>query len=264
MLDVNRRYARKADPPDRKAVIVLLCLGFLAIVVATWLGLRWVAGALYWKNPQFAIRRLEMPTDSDLTTFIREKHGIVEGRNLFAFNLRQMREDFLKTPTRFKSMEIARQLPDTLRVVVSERTPVARVGTAGQLVTDGDGFIYRAKSHSLQLPLIASYSAQVQPGQRLTGMGQSALQVLQQCNDHPTLGLQIESIDVGRLSYLTLRLTDQILVKLYWKRMEKKDTEGTKNLLRKLDWVSRSVSTAETMGRATLDATLDDGRIFAQ
>jgi cell division protein FtsQ len=133
--------------------MVLGALGSLA-----WIGLQldaWAAG-----SPHFALRTvnvqgLHRATEKELLRLA----GIAPGTNLWSLDPSAVAQTMAAHPW-VRTVEVTRSLPDTLRLRVEERTPVALASLGDLYVVDADGAPFKrvSPSESLDLPLLTGLS----------------------------------------------------------------------------------------------------------
>ncbi len=250
---------------QRLAMFALLVAGGLAAVVLIALGVIEAGKRLFSRNHRFSIARLEIETGATVTPdFVKECMCIGEGTNLFAFNITKTREDFLRTPS-VKSVAMTRVLPDTLKIGVVERKPLARVGRAESLVADADGVVFRVRSGVSNLPVITGLrTAGVFPGNRLEGMAQCALTVLEMFRCDPVPDLVIDTIDVTSREYLVFRFQRDGETReawLWWKGMGSNTPESRENLQARLRVFADALH-VWPKGRAVMDITTENGNVY--
>jgi len=265
ILKVNTRLrVQKKTKMYRIAVFVLVPAVIAAASVLLWFGVCMAGRLLFSSNDRFRIVNLEIKEGEVITgDLIREYTRISEGMNLFEFDIGNIRDAFLRRSPNVKSMEISRYLPDTLKIEVVERTPLARIGWRGHLVTDREGFVFGFRSGLRGLPVITGYRARnLRPGRRVGGMALAALEVLDAC-DNPTLGINVESVETGNADYLVLRLSDRKSVKLSWDKMGRMTRESRRLLRGKLGRLARTLQSEHGRRLTKIDATLDN-RIYAR
>lgn len=193
----DRRRARR-----RLALFLTVLLGIPAILF----GLAW-GGHAAWRallaeNDFFLIRHIEVTTDGDLPTgHILEFGRVQVGVNLFAVNLREVRELLLKVPV-VAEVRVGRRLPDTLQIAVLERVAVARLGRPGvgtPLAVDATGHVLGPSAVRPGLPVVVGVRDQaLRPGDVIEDpMLGEALRILDICR-HPEMHpiLPVTTIDI--------------------------------------------------------------------
>lgn len=109
------------------AVLFFGVLGIALGAFGVWRGCEWLLARFLFENDTFAIRRIEVRTDGVLSTDqIRIWTMVRPGRNLLALDIGQVRND-LEQAFAIKSATVERVLPDTLRIRVMEREPLAQL-----------------------------------------------------------------------------------------------------------------------------------------
>lgn len=102
-------------------------LGAAALFLGVWHGGRWIVQAGFYENEKFAIRKIDIRTDGIIAPAQLHKWaGAEQGDNLFAADLMRVKRDLELAPL-VESAAVDRVLPDTLRIRVTERRPVAQV-----------------------------------------------------------------------------------------------------------------------------------------
>lgn len=234
-----------------------LVIWAVVLVGAAWfslVGVRWMGRRLFSENPRFTIRRMDLQSDGKLRPeHIRQFANVSEGMNLFAVDVRAVRQELQSVPL-ISSVEVTRKLPDTLIIRVSERTPAARLGvqiTTYPLAVDHDGFVLGPTSVSPDLPAITGFRAKgLKPGSRIVEESvQDALKLIGAC-DTPKFSslIKVQAVDVSQADYLTLELVkgERVLVS----RM------GFESKLEKLcEMLKRAADIGKAI--ATVDLTVD-------
>jgi cell division septal protein FtsQ len=138
----KRSAARRSARAVRRVLFSLVLAAALA-VAAVWGGMRLWRAALA-DNDLFGIDRLEVTTDGALSTdSILHSAGVSLGQNLFALRPADLRAKLESNPAIARA-RVSRQLPNTLRIDVAERVPVARLasfGGASPLAIDATGHV---------------------------------------------------------------------------------------------------------------------------
>ena len=223
-----KRATRSAMP---RVALTLLCLAMAALLC--WLAFRTASARLFSRNPMYQIANLEIDsTSSVVNEFIRGELNIRAGGNLFGFDIQNARETFLKFAPNFRSMEITRVLPDTLKVSLVERQPVAQIGQRGGYAVDIEKRVFNKRNRKQQLPVIFGYKGPIlKPGDRVVGLAADAIAVIDAIAGVDPAGvIDVLGIDVGghndaRPDALRLYLEGDITVDLWWKRTK----EGTRH-----------------------------------
>ncbi|MBN1558298.1 MAG: FtsQ-type POTRA domain-containing protein [Lentisphaerae bacterium] len=268
---LNVRARSRASRRSRvyhAAVFVLVPAVLAAATVLAWFGLQWTGRLLFSRNDRFTVRHLDIAPGRVITEpLIREYTGLHEGMNLFAADIASIRRGFLRRTPVVKAMTVARLLPDTLQVAVTERQAVARLGRRGTLVTDGSGMVFSQHTGKKYLPvLIGLDGSQLRPGRRFGGLALDAARVLDMCE---RTGLDreviITAIDVrgnfsGREQALRLYLAGGTTVDLWWVRGEADGTAPAEDLQARLVFLRGLMRRAakEQKPVQTVNLTLDD------
>ncbi|MGQ9661765.1 MAG: cell division protein FtsQ/DivIB [Kiritimatiellia bacterium] len=231
--------------------------GFLLLL---YLGMRFTIGKLFTRNDRFKIKNIEVVAPSAHThDLVLEYLGITEGMNLFGFNMREAHRTILKHAAAFKSLSIRRILPDTVKIEVVERIPLARLGANGIIVVDDEGVVFCAPSLRRSLPLIAG-APELVPGQRVSGMARAAVELLDLCSD-PKTSLAVERIAVNRADRLELTIQfggSRREIAIAWPGMGENTPRSRALLQNKLVRVRQILNSSKGMSLSRLDMTFDD------
>ncbi len=239
----------------RVVALVILLVALAGLGVAAAFGFRELGGWLFARNPRFTIKPggLDLQSTGRLQpAHLRDYAHLSEGMNLFALNLAEVRRSLLTVPL-IKSASVERVLPDTLRVRVSERTPVARLsaGAGFQFAVDREGVVLGPSSRGPNLPLLTGvHEPGLSPGTHiLAAPFQDALEALDYC-ESAGLGrhFRLSEIAVDAEDHLDLRLTTGTRVLL-----------GRVNLKWRLDNLVVILQEATRRGRSvvSVDLTVD-------
>jgi cell division septal protein FtsQ len=221
LLDVKLR-ANQVRAARFRLLGTILGVSFVILVVGgtSWFGGRFFLDRFFYQNESFAIRRIDVQTDGILNaTAICKWASVRNGDNLLALDLVQVKRDLEAQPCIY-SVAVERLLPNTLRLRVSEREPVAQT-TIMQPRVDGtyEAVIYHLDELGFAMkPLDPQLMAQqpAVPFDRLPvllgiEMGQvklgkqvdspqirAALQLLEQFDHSPMMGLaEIKWVNVA-------------------------------------------------------------------
>jgi cell division septal protein FtsQ len=207
----------------RVRLVTIAC----SVVFGTVFGLYlvWRTGELLldkfvYENPDFAIQNIDVHTDGVIAPQqLRRWSGVSLGANLIALDLAAVKRN-LELVSAIDSVSIERVLPQTLKIRVTERTPVAQVNvprtdasggiaiSVFQLDAGGEVMLpidprqctVPLLQMNSQLPVILGLNYfQLQPGHRLESPQlQAALQLLVAYGHSPMFGLvDLRQIDVS-------------------------------------------------------------------
>lgn len=202
----NRRFGRErllgvrmrteAARAARVRLIGRLTGLVLTLALGTWGGWqawRWLQSRLFFENPRFQLRRVEVQTDGVLSVDqLRRWAGVQPGMNLLALDLAQVKRGLEMVPY-VAGVSVERILPDTLRIQVRERRPLAVIQVPLPLPTGGVDFMaYGIDEEGVVVPPVDA---------RLTGgipLGDPALPVLRGVSFHEVQpGRKLESPGVA-------------------------------------------------------------------
>jgi cell division septal protein FtsQ len=250
----------------RVSVFVLIPLVAAGVCAALWFGLQALGALLFSQNSTFTIKTLDIRGGPVITErLIREYTQLQEGMNLFGFNIRQVREDFLRRAPNVRGIQISRHLPDRLRIEVDERNALARIGRRGVLVADRYGVVFVQRNRTRPLPVIVGYTAgPLRPGYCVQGRALAALEVIDACEENPVLGLTVAAVDLDDKDAVIVTLADDKTVKLAWAKMGSLTPASRRQLMAKLGRVSRVLQSEQGRTLRRLDATLDGNKIYGR
>jgi cell division septal protein FtsQ len=184
-------------------------LAVVALFFGVWFGGQWGMRIGFYQNEKFSIQKIDIHTDGVMDPQqIRYWAGSEPGKNLFDTDLLRVKRDLEMVP-QVKLAAVDRVLPDTLRIRVAERRPVAQVllyrqGVDGQLVrarywVDDTGFIMPPLEQSVTkgeaapqwLPMLMGLNqAELVPGRQVnTRPVRAALDLIRQIDLSPMAGL---------------------------------------------------------------------------
>ena len=201
-----------------RAAVVLL--GTAAVFAGVLLGGRLLWKRCFLENDFFAVRNVEITTDGSLAAdLIREYAGVREGLNLFEARPDEIRDRLLSVAV-IATARAGRRFPDTVVIDVTERTPVARLGTRSggtPLAADATGHVLGPSSVRAGLPIVSGLRDKaLRPGDVIADpLMAVALRVLEICS-RPDLrkAMPVASVDVSSDTWITLQLKggEQILL----------------------------------------------------
>jgi len=132
---------------------LVLALG--VVVYGGWWGSVWLRDRLLYENPHFRIRRVEVESDGVLSAgTLRRWAGVRPGMNLLAVDLAQVKRSLELVPYVARA-SVERVLPDTLRIQVWERRPIAVLQVPVPLPAGGLDFVeYGVDEAGVVLPVL--------------------------------------------------------------------------------------------------------------
>ncbi|MBN2702728.1 MAG: FtsQ-type POTRA domain-containing protein [Pontiellaceae bacterium] len=255
----DRKRAERRGPVVARRVAAILVLLVLAVFLCAGIvwSFLWAERALFSENPTFKIRAIEVSISGNKfsESDICEMGKIREGMNLFALNFKDLRKKFIEYPD-IVSIEFKRLLPDTLRILVRERVPVARVNSDHpdskvRCLIDAEGVLlpFEGRRDAWSLGYIIGLSEKLVPGKRLNDEKiKVALGIIKLCNSNPQWDNYIEllNIDVSPYDYVILNLRENNIAKIPLHSLESK-----------LSKLAAAVETAITQGNPPVNMKID-------
>jgi cell division septal protein FtsQ len=136
LLDVKVRSRRATQYRNRRilvflAKIVLVC----ALLIGAYFGVQFGARRLFFENPDYALRRIEVQTDGSLQREqILKTADLREGENIFNVNLQKVHDALQQLP-QVDEVQVTRQMPAEIDIHIVERKPIAWI-TSEKEVSD--------------------------------------------------------------------------------------------------------------------------------
>jgi len=229
VLAVRARARTAGGESAHRALAVGALLATLAAL--GWLSLRGAEGlrrALFSENDHFLLRRLDIRTDGHLPPhLLREYAEVAEGMNLFTLDPDEVRRRLLRAPI-IREARVRRELPDTLRLTVEERTPLAQWRSPEMdlsLAVDAEGYITGTSHHAPGLPYLTGITdTGLKPGARIGDPNAAAgLEVIRLCDANRWGALiRLAAVRVDRPDRLELTLAGRETVFLPREQLEVK------------------------------------------
>lgn len=264
VLDVKLRSSQVRAARARRVIIALaLCFGTVFGLYALWCLGQFTLNKLVYQNRAFAIEKIEVETDGVIAPEqLRRWCGARTGQNLLSLDLARVKRDLEMVPM-IDSVSVERVLPDTLRLRVSERQPIAQVnvpvprpdGGFDQKIyeLDEDGYVMLPLDASERavpaspaeeaLPLILGLNAaDLQPGRKLeSAQLQAALKWIEVFEDSRMANqVDVKKIDVlspeilvvttGQGSEITFGLENFEQQLLRWQEIHQECTRQNKTI----------------------------------
>ena len=193
--------------------------GIVFVGFVFWRGGEWMLNRFIYENEAFAVRNIEVQTDGVIATnYIFHCTMIKPNQNLLALDLARVKRDLELVPM-IKSASVERTLPNSLKIRVAEREPMAQIqvmqlkagGGTEQIIyqLDDQGFVFkpldlRLRSKppetNVRLPIISGVDArELRIGRRVEAEPiLAALQLLTDFEQSSMLGYaEIIQIDVS-------------------------------------------------------------------
>lgn len=199
---------------------------------------------------------------------IAENLGLRVGANLAEIDFAEKREEILRKIPTLRAISITRIMPDRVRVVAEERTPVAKMGICGQRrvsgrVVDSEGVVFICQRGTQLLPTICEpLPPGTQPGHRIKNRASAALMLIETCRDPEFAALGIQDVDISKPDYLLATLGDYSRLKIVWEGMDSESSKSRRDLTVRLSNLVKSMGSSAGVGTRTWNATMP-GRIFA-
>lgn len=253
-------------------------LALIALGLACFFAWRWLDGAMFSRNPQYALRTVRIESGfAKSPEEIRDIAGLREGVNLFSFSASDVRRRLLRTTPNIAEVEVSKTLPDRVDVVVHDRVPVAKL-CSSRLALDADGLVFtilpRDADRYHALPLIENGAEPYRPdaGRRLrdaagTPVGvearvMRALRVVrlwaQAFGAVAEPSFRIANLDVSNATFLELRTADNRLVRLVWEELP-----DDASILLALGVVDETLRDPASAGKTRFDVVVAAGKVFA-
>lgn len=270
-LEVTSR-GRSRSRTDLRVWVRLIGIpvGILVALGLVVLGIRETGALLFSRNDAFLIRTLTLNTDDPVAlSYLQGKRAIQKGANLFAFDIGDVREDFLRHSPNYRGIKLTRTLPDTLAVEVVPRQPLAVLSRRNGFAVDAEGCVFGQRSAPDTLPLISGYQGPfLNPGQRVQGLTADAVRLLDVWlnadHDHEMV---VREVDVrggfaGAKDTLRVTLTGDTVVDLAWQRSLGRGPVEREDLQSRILFLRGLLRRAEADGKRVkrVDLSLDDYR----
>lgn len=215
LLDVKVRSRRATQQRTRRALVVVSKTAFvLGLCAAIYLGAREGARRLFYENPDYQLRTIEVETDGKLQRErVVELAGLREGENIFAVNLGRVREGLQQLP-QVDDVQVVRKLPSEIDIKITERKPIAWITSETELndpfvsdaafLVDARGVLMKEKRllpEYLGLPLITGCTGEpLEPGKVVESFeAKAALELLHlSTRSFMQTRFQIREIDLSK------------------------------------------------------------------
>lgn len=128
MLDVKVRSDQARATRMRLATgVFAVCFGTLFGLYLFWRAGEWTLNKFVYENSEFAVQQIDVESSGTISDEqLRRWSGVRMGQNLIALDLAAVKRN-LEMASAINTASVERILPHTLRIRVTERTPVAQV-----------------------------------------------------------------------------------------------------------------------------------------
>jgi cell division protein FtsQ len=147
--------AKRVRPPSRILAALRTTLGIVLVVSAA-LGVAWAARRHVMTSPRFAVTEIDVVGHERRTAdAIAAESGVTAGANVFSLDLDSARARILADPW-ISQATLARRLPGTILVQVTERKPAALVALRDTYLAtaEGEPFKKLEPGDPIDLPLV--------------------------------------------------------------------------------------------------------------
>jgi cell division protein FtsQ len=174
LLDVKVR-SRKATQHRNRRVLVLFSKIVLVLLLALgcYLGVQQGAKRLFFENPDYQLREIEVQTDGTLQREqILKATDLHEGENIFTVNLQRVHDALQELP-QVDEVQVTRKVPAEIDIRVVERKPIAWITSEKEIsdpfasdaafLVDARGVLMKEKKllpEYLGLPLITGCTSE--------------------------------------------------------------------------------------------------------
>ncbi|HEX3344051.1 MAG TPA: FtsQ-type POTRA domain-containing protein [Polyangiaceae bacterium] len=147
--------SKRARPPSRVLAALRTTLGIVLVVSAA-LGVAWAARRHVMTSPRFAVTEIDVVGhDRRTADAIAAESGVTAGANVFSLDLDGARARILADPW-ISQAALARRLPGTILIQVTERKPAALVALQDTYLAtaEGEPFKKLEPGDPIDLPLV--------------------------------------------------------------------------------------------------------------
>jgi cell division septal protein FtsQ len=215
LLDVKVRSRRATQHRIRRATGLLSRVILIAALLgAVYAGAREAARRLFFENPDYQLKTIELQTDGTLQREqVLKETDLREGENIFKVNLARVHDRIQQLP-QADEVQVVRKLPSEIDVRVVERKPVAWITSEKDIsdpfasdsafLVDARGVLMRQKKllpEYLGLPLILGCSSEALEAGKVveSSEAKTALELLRlSTRSSLQMRFQIREIDVSK------------------------------------------------------------------
>ncbi len=213
LLDVEIR-SDKARTQRNQRIVLFGCkaLVFFTLIGGVFYGIRAGLNRMFFANPNYVLNQIEIENEGTLPREqIIAAAGLKTGVNIFSIALPKARQALLDLP-QVDDAQIQRALPDTLRITIRERHPVAWLASnrtealeldhTRALMVDATGVVLTSRAilpEYLRLPIIAGIPTDnLRVGKKIpSGEVVTAIGLIKKTSDQLTGRFDISWIDLS-------------------------------------------------------------------
>ena len=215
LLDVKVRSRRATAHRIRRATSVFSrVILIVVLLVAVCAGAREAARRLFFENPDYQLKTIELQTDGTLQREqVLKEADLREGENIFKVNLARVHDCVQQLP-QTDEVQVMRKLPSEIDIRVVERKPVAWITSEKEIsdpfasdaafLVDARGVLMKQKKllpEYLGLPLILGCSSEALEAGKIveSSEAKTALELVRLSTRSPLqVRFQIREIDVSK------------------------------------------------------------------
>lgn len=228
----------------------------------------WLEQCVVWNSAE----QIEI-TDGNMIKreLITRACSLTNGINLATLDYKTMRKKTLAKFPQLKDITFSYQMPDRLKVVLEERTPMVRIEVSGRrtntgLVADEQGYVFRKYPNTSSLPVIRMRSiADVIPGKQLKPRAMAAIRLLETLKNPDFIELSALNADISKKDFILITFkSDYSQAKIAWTDMDVDSPAGKASMLRQLTHLLQAMrlGTGARLWNAT-DTSIP-GKIYAE
>jgi cell division septal protein FtsQ len=191
-------------------VVFFLVIAAAALLFGIFRGTLYAGSLFFSRNSHFELKHLDIASDGRLSASqLREYAAIDPGVNLFALDFDAIRRRLSSVPL-VESVDIRRELPDTLRIQVTERVAIAQLRWTKRglpFLIDRHGIVMPATRSGQSLPIIDGAKFEnLRPGAKVDASGVRQCLDILTAADELRLGAQIhlDSFDLRYPEFITV------------------------------------------------------------
>ena len=257
---VKKKNTKAANAKEKQkflrviTVLLIICLSLIAIGFAC-IG---VSQALFTKNDHLVLRRIELKGMSPGRTKAMLKYLklTLNEDNLFTIDIADIRKK-IKKISYIKSASVYRVLPDTLKINITQRVPLAYLFKyASRWVVDEDSVVLNRRSCmkvKYSLPVIKGFDCQtIKAGEKLSELGQ-AIKLIKLSS------FQFQNFKISSVSLADTRKITFVMIK---KRRAYKILMPKENIEKTLKVLHYALKQKQGKHKSTIDLTFNNQVIF--